>query len=545
MMGQLILPLLFKIFKMKPFLIVVSFFVVGISNAQIMPMPLIANNNAYPATISANTSFDIESATTGLPANTYPAIKSNFSFNFTQATPYTFQFTVTKLVQNNASSGFIGFTTSAEGLNYSAGSFLFYEYSGSFLRNYIKNEYYNDNIPLASFALGTAYQITTTYDGTNWRNYVNGQFKNTSNRNGLTFNTTANLMLGNVGGFTNIVLDEVRFWNKALTAAEITSNWRKPLTGTEDGLKLYYNFNNQGYATDNNTHIKFLKDQTANNNHGTFTNMSLSGGSQKNFVTDISQVQVYDSAVLTIDANILDSYPGNGRGTSYGNTNNKSAFIVHDLFSNTNLFFYKSSSYDVNQLAGPILMADGGRSLLIDNIYGKTNNYTFISGYNGRSIEAWVKFNSLNNNSVVSIGSIANYDLFEMAADDGKLLLNIGVDFSSKLNLKSNQTLASNKWYHIVIEYDPLLDFAQSGFFNIFINGVLDNDWVTQANRDISKTSIDAFFTQYNTTNTNILVGNSQRAFNGKLGSLKVFKRVLNPTEVQNRFNATKSRFGY
>lgn len=544
-MGLLILPLLFKIFKMKLYLSIASFFVVGISNAQIMPMPLIANNNAYPATISANTSFDIESATTGLAANTYPAIKSNFSFNFTHTTPYTFQFTVTKLVQNNASSGFIGFTTSAEGLNYSAGSFLFYEYSGSFLRNYIKNEYYNDNIPLASFALGTAYQITTTYDGTNWRNYVNGQLKNTSNRNGLTFNATANLMLGNVGGFTNIVLDEVRFWNKALTAAEISSNWRKPLTGREDGLKLYYNFNNQGYATANNTHVKSLKDQTPNNNHGTFTNMSLSGGSQQNFVSDISQIQVYDSAVLTIDANILDSYPGNGRGASYGNTNNKSAFIVHDLFSNTNLFFFKSSSYDVNQLAGPILTADGGRSLLINNIYGKTNNYTFISGENGRSIEAWVKFNNLNNNSVVSIGSIANYDLFEMAADGGKLLLNIGVDFSSKLNLKSNQTLSTNKWYHIVIEYDPMLEFSQSGFFNIFINGVLDNDWITQANTDISKTSIDAFFTDYNTTNTNILVGNSLRPFNGKLGSLKVFKRILNPTEVQNRYNATKSRFGY
>ena len=524
---------------MKLYFIILSFFLVGYANAQIMPQTFISNNNAYPTSLGANASFDIESATSGLAANTYPAIKSDFSFNFTNTTPYTIQFWVAKKVQNTTSRGFIGFTTAADGLSYSAGSVLFYEFSGSILRNFVKNDYLNDNISLAGFALNTMYQITTTYDGTNWRNYVNGQLVNT-NRNTATFNSTANLMLGNIGGYSNIVLDEVRFWNKALTADEITNNWNKPLTGYETGLKLYYNFNNQGYAAENNTYIKSLKDKSINNYKGTFLNMALSG-SQQNFISDISPTTTYDSLILSLDANNLDSYPGNGRGTTYGNTNNKSAFIWHDLYKSTNLFFYNSSSYDVNQLAGPILNADGGRSLFINNIYGKTNTISGISAYARRSFEAWVKFNTLNNNSVISIGNMANYDLFEMAANNNKLILSIGTDLTSNLNIKSNRTLNTNNWYHVVIVYNPYN--ANGKFYYLYINGSLDNDYYSALSA--SQTTIDAIFTQQNTTNTNIYIGNSLRPFNGKLGILQIYNRELGADEVLNKYNATKSRYGY
>lgn len=524
---------------MKLYFIFLSFFVVVYASAQIMPQTFIANNNAYPTSLGANASFDIESATSGLAANSYPAIKSDFSFTFTNTTPYTIQFWIAKKVSNSASKGFIGFTTAADGLSYSAGSFLFYEFSGSALRNFIKTDYLNDNISIAGFALNTMSQITTAYDGTYWINYVNGQFVN-SNRNNTTFNATANLMLGNIGGYTNIILDEVRFWNKALTQNEVASNWNKPLTGYETGLKLYYNFNNQGYAAENNTYIKSLKDKSINNYKGTFLNMALSG-SQQNFISDISPTTTFDSLILSLDANNLDSYPGNGRGTTYGNTNNKSAFIVHDLFSTTNLFFYNSASYNLNQLAGPILNADGGRSFLINNIYGKTNNASGISGYGRRTFEAWVKFNSLNNNSVVSIGNMANYDLFEMAANNNKLILSIGTDLTSNLNIKSNRTLNTNTWYHVVIVYNPYN--ANGKIYYLYINGSLDNDFYSAVTA--SQTTIDAIFTQQTTTNTNVYIGNSLRSFNGKLGLLKIYNRELSADEVLNKYNATKSRFGY
>jgi hypothetical protein len=145
---------------------------------------------------------------------------------------------------------------------------------------------------------------------------------------------------------------------------------------------------------------------------------------------------------------------------------------------------------------------------------------------------------------VVSIGNLANYDLFEMAANNNKLILSIGTDLTSNLNLKSNRTLNTNTWYHVVIVYDPWLEITQNvKFYMIYINGTLDNDFFTASNAN--QTSIEPIFTQQNTTNTNIYIGNSLRPFNGKLGSLKIYNRVLSATEILNKFNATKARFGY
>ena len=541
MMAQLILLLQFKTFNMKLYFIIVSLLVVGFSNAQVLPQALIVNNNAYPTTFSSNTSLSFQSV--NYPATlTNPALKSNFSFNFSNTTPYTMQFMVSKKF-NAYSGGFIGFTTSADGLSYSTGSFLFYEFNignnAFVLRNYVYNEYLNDNITLSmnTYPVDVTYQITTVYDGTYWRNYVNGQLVNT-NRNNTTWSGTGNLMLGNIGSMTNVILDEVRFWNKALTPEEVANNWYKPLTGREDGLKVYYNFDNQGFAGENNNGVTYIKDQTTNNNTGTFINMSLTN-TEQNFVTDISQVNTYDSSIITLDANILDSYPGNGRGSSYGNNNNKSAYFAHDLYSGTNLIFYNSSSYNVSQYAAPILSADGGRSLLFKDIYGKTNAASGISGNDRRSFEAWVKFNTLNDNSVVSVGNLANNDLFEMAVNNGKLILSTGTNLNGNLNIKSDRTLLANTWYHIVIVCDF---YDMNGqIFYIYINGAIDNDYV----RSFYATDIDTYFSPINTTNTNIYIGNSLRPFNGKLGVLKVYKRVLSATEILNKYNATKARFGY
>jgi hypothetical protein len=109
-----------------------------------------------------------------------------------------------------------------------------------------------------------------------------------------------------------------------------------------------------------------------------------------------------------------------------------------------------------------------------------------------------------------------------------------------------------NTWYHLVIVDDPWSTQNQStNYYNIYINGVLDNDYKTQISVDASKTLLDPIVRPLDnsnilsTSNTSIYIGNSLRPFNGKLGSLKIYKRVLSPTEVSNRFNSTKSRFGY
>ena len=537
MMAQPILHLQFKIFNMKLYLILLSFLIVGFVDAQIMPQSFIINNNAYPINTSgADVAFNFESAISTVIATTYPAIKSNFSFNFSNTTPYTIQFLVNKVVSNNTRFGFIGFTTATNGFSYDPASFLFYQFDNGVIRNYVKNEYLGGNVNVNSFVIGQTYQITTTYNGSQWKHYVNGVLFSIVNNNS-TWSGTGNLMIGNIGGYTNVFLDEVRFWDRALTQDEISNNYKNPLIGNENGLKLYYSFNNQGNPSENNSNIEYLKDLTSNNNNGTFYNLSRLN-TQNNFVPSIAAYS--DSTVIFLDANYLDSYPGTGIATSLVTGGN----AWHDLSSKKSLFFSNSSDYNTN--AAPILSPDGGRSLLINNIYGKSNTLSGISGYNRRTFEAWVKLNSLNNISIVSIGTYTDYDFFEMAVDNGKLILNIAPNFSSNLILKSNRTLQTNTWYHLVIVYDPLVDLTvPNNVYTIYINGAYDNDWLTQVIADASKTSINSFFYASSTTNTNIYIGNSLRPFNGKLGSLKIYKRVLRASEVLNSFNMTKSRFGY
>ena len=137
---------------MKLYFIILSFFIVGYASAQIMPPTFIANNNTYPASISSNTSFAIQSATSGLTSNSYPAIKSEFSWTFNNTTPYTIQFMVTKTGQTTTNGGFIGFTTAVNGLSYS--SSMFYEFNGgNVLRNFVNTDYLNDNIPFSNTLL--------------------------------------------------------------------------------------------------------------------------------------------------------------------------------------------------------------------------------------------------------------------------------------------------------------------------------------------------------------------------------------------------------
>ena len=257
-MAQPISHLQYKIFNMKLYLILLSFLIVGFVDAQILPQSLIANNNAYPINTSgADVAFNLESAISTVIATTYPAIKSNFSFNFSNTTPYTFQFLVNKVVSNNTRFGFIGFTTATNGFSYDPASFLFYQFDNGVIRNYVKNEYLGGNVNVNSFVIGQTYQITTTYNGSQWKHYVNGiLFSIVTNKS--TWSGTGNLMLGNIGGYTNVFLDEVRFWDRALTQDEISNNYKNPLIGNENGLKLYYSFNNQGNPSENNSNIEYV-----------------------------------------------------------------------------------------------------------------------------------------------------------------------------------------------------------------------------------------------------------------------------------------------
>jgi len=110
---------------------------------------------------------------------------------------------------------------------------------------------------------GQWIHFAVTWDGSVIKHYLNGNLDKTVSWQGPIVNSTAKLYLGSnpAGGneyFTGH-MDEVRVWNLARTAEAIQTTMRSPLTGREEGLVGYWNFDD-GVA----------RDLTPNSNHGEF-----------------------------------------------------------------------------------------------------------------------------------------------------------------------------------------------------------------------------------------------------------------------------------
>jgi hypothetical protein len=233
---------------------------------------------------------------------------------------------------------------------------------------------------------------------------------------------------------------------------------------------------------------------------------------QNNYVGPIVLAEpsiVTDGLIFNVDAANTSSYSGSGN-------------VWNDLKGTNNVKFYSNSSYNVN--ANPTYSNDGGGSLITTGIFGKSINNSGITGSVARSMEAWVKFNSVAGNAVISIGGSVtlNNTLYELMAYSNNVIEHYWGSFT-----QSSTVLSTNTWYHIVILYDGTTNHY------IYINGV-------QVGFSATPT--------LNTSNTPIYIGpavtTTWGAFNGKIAALRIYNRALSSADVTTNFNALKSRFG-
>jgi hypothetical protein len=94
---------------------------------------------------------------------------------------------------------------------------------------------------------GNWHHIAAVYDGVNQVLYRDGIPIGSAPRSGnVSFTGTTNgiaaLMMPAPAEFFNGVIDDVRVWSVALTAADIANNMQRPLTGAEAGLAAYWKF---------------------------------------------------------------------------------------------------------------------------------------------------------------------------------------------------------------------------------------------------------------------------------------------------------------
>ena len=547
------------------------------ANSQVVPHGLMHHKAYTETSIFADAQFRLYYNTNGgKNTNPNPSIKSDFSFNFNNNTPYTFQFQYSVFDEGTQfwhefEIPLIGFTNESS-LDTATAIFL-YSFKSYFTNRYslfankvnkivpyvlYSNKDWINNVigttdPFNSFSSGV---ITTVYNGQSWKNYKNGilvgEIINTTIWNG-----SGNLIIGYGGtrnpqhDVLNLFYDEIRFWNRALSPDEITNNWNKSLRGDETGLQVYYNFNHQGYPSYlrwnnsyyrqpsfdfNNNNVKYLNDLSPNKFKGTFLNCELQGFTNNFYKMTSDTYYNFDSLIFHFDANNVDSYPGSGK---YNNT--LSIGKWYNLFGfNNNLQFYTSTNY--NQFVQPIYNIEKNitRSFHMNNIYGKSALNTGISGDMDIAIEAWVKFNNNNNNSIVKFGENYERKKIEIGVTNNKFSLNIGTIHP----LLSNTNLISNKWYHLVFAYSNI-----TFKYKIYINGILDKDeWIDPIIGYVDE-SVNFWEglvgVRHNITNTPLYIGTIETPFNGKIALLKLYKRSFNNTEIRQKYLDTKARFGY
>jgi hypothetical protein len=526
---------------------------VSYSYGQVLPHGLFATRTTYSSTsIFADAQFKFKYQ------NSSPRIKSDFSYNFSNNTPYTFQFEFGIFDETPGVVDYqiplIGFTNDLLNTDKAIVMYSFKQkYTSLGINNYkvdnnVIHHVLNSNVDLnkSNTQYGKPYNgyvsavITTSYDGSRWKTYKNGilidEIINTSIWNGKGDLIIGNDKKSNIFNNLYLYFDEIRFWNRSLSAVEIANNWNKPLHGNEEGLKLYYNFNDQGYPAYNslainNSHVQYLNDLSPNKYKGTFFNCGLYG-IVNNFYKRISET--YNPALFNpkfyFDANNEDCYPGTGKN----NNNIPSVGKVYNLTEfNNNLFFYTNTNY--NQIVSPNYNLDGGRSFLIDNIYGRSTLNSGITGTDPVTVETWVKFTSLDNQSIFLIGENSQYKQFEIKLRNGILSIGVGnQDFTI-----GPRNLTINKWYHIVYTFEKIN-------YKIYFNGILDSETTfgNLVNKVVNGNTIEVSDTQ-NTSNTPIYIGVENSPFRGKISVLNVYNRLLIPSEILHKYNSTKNRFGY
>lgn len=214
--------------------------------------------------------------------------------------------------------------------------------------------------------------------------------------------------------------------------------------------------------------------------------------------------------VFCVDAADKNSYPGSGTTWSdVSGTDNTGILTNSPTFSSTNMGNF---------------IFDGADDYVI------TTSQLGISGVTSRSFECWIYISNNVSKNIMGCGDNGLLNLFDTIVWYTSPYLQVighyyGGDNDTISTLPSRNTLNINQWNQIVHLYDGTNA-------SIYTNGVFSN----------SKS-----FT-LNTTNSTLLIGAGKYTgfnyFSGNIALCRIYNRALTASEIQQNYNATKSRFG-
>lgn len=223
---------------------------------------------------------------------------------------------------------------------------------------------------------------------------------------------------------------------------------------------------------------------------------------------------VTSGLVLHLDAGNTKSYSGTG-STWYDRSGNLNGGVVN------NGTLVNGPSY--SSIGGGSIGFDGSNDYvtILNNttvsftigcwVNTTATSFTGTNGYEGNGI-VWSDVSGVANDFVLSI---LNNKASWFTGDSGT-------------TINSTTTINTGSWFYITVVKNGTNSTKQ-----LFINGTLESTGTSG--------------TSLLTANPNIRIGGNTldgKYFNGKIGQVKIYNKVLSTTEVLQNFNATRSRFG-
>ena len=218
---------------------------------------------------------------------------------------------------------------------------------------------------------------------------------------------------------------------------------------------------------------------------------------------------VMDGLVLYLDAASQRSYPGSGTTWT-------------DLSGNGN---------NGTLTNGPTYSSANGGSIVFDG----TNDYVgtdYTATFQDFTLCAFVKADNPGGKyweNIVDSYDIDSSDWCRIGFSDGKPSLEIDANFV-RSSVTSSQSASSNQWYNIIGVRN-----GTTGY--LYINGVLDKQ------NSVTGNVISA------DTDSQFVVGNISRpstpneGWNGNISQVSIYNRALSAAEIQQNYNALKSRY--
>jgi hypothetical protein len=215
---------------------------------------------------------------------------------------------------------------------------------------------------------------------------------------------------------------------------------------------------------------------------------------------------VQSGLVLNLDAGVSSSYPGSGTTWTDLSGNGNNGTLLNGVgYVGTNGGALSFDGVDDNITTGKVLVPRTGQF----------------------HIEGWCYLNQTNINCMF----VTQYN---NDSDAGRFLCFFGNDGTIRMHdgggvmTGTTPSYSANQWYYVAFQRDS------SNLCNIFVNGVKQTTGATKT-------------TTLENTNTIIGIRGSNTSgifYNGRMSNVRIYNRALTAAEIQQNFNAARSRFG-